>query len=141
MSSECEEQNGEVQIAHVQDYTTASDLSVFLRNFASENTTRRVNRRSFIPPAISLKSRMTYGPISADAALGLAEKMIQTFSLNPDQAAALVRIAQMMASSGSTEAVGEHQTPPITIIRGIRAVFPQPDRSSRSQAAYSNHVE
>lgn len=82
---------------------------------------------------------MMYGPVSADAALGLAEKMIQMFSLNPDQAAALVRIAQMMASSGSTEAVGEHQTPPITIIRGKGCL--SSTRSSRSQAAYSNHVE
>ncbi|NWR65059.1 ZGRF1 protein, partial [Bucorvus abyssinicus] len=88
-------------------------------NFSPENATRRVNRRKFVPPAISLKSRMTYGPVSADVALGLAEKMIQTFSLNPDQATALVRIAQMMASSGSTKPAGEHQTAPITIIRGV----------------------
>nr|XP_021138700.1 protein ZGRF1 isoform X9 [Columba livia] len=88
-------------------------------NFVSENATNRVNRRKFIPPAISLKRTMMYGPVSTEVATEIAEKMIQTFSLNPDQATSLMHIAQMMTSCENTKAVEEHQIFPITIIRGV----------------------
>ncbi|KFP11603.1 Uncharacterized protein C4orf21, partial [Egretta garzetta] len=88
-------------------------------NFDSENATRRVNKRKFIPPAISLKHTMMYGPVSTEVAMGLAKKMIQTFSLNPDQATSLIRIAQMMTSCENNKLVEEHQVFPITIIRGV----------------------
>ncbi|KFR03038.1 Uncharacterized protein C4orf21, partial [Nipponia nippon] len=88
-------------------------------DFDSENAAKRVNKRKFIPPAISLKCTMTYGPVSAEVALGLATKMIQTFSLNPDQATSLIQIAQMMTSRGNIKPVEEHQIFPITIIRGV----------------------
>ncbi|KAM6120158.1 LOW QUALITY PROTEIN: 5'-3' DNA helicase ZGRF1 [Pterocles gutturalis] len=89
-------------------------------NFDSENATNRVNRRKFIPPAVSLKKgTMMYGPVSTEVAMGLAEKMIQTFSLNPDQATSLIHIAQMMTSCENTKPVEEHQNSPITIIRGV----------------------
>ncbi|NXY48452.1 ZGRF1 protein, partial [Ceuthmochares aereus] len=88
-------------------------------NSDSENATNRVNRRKFIPPAMNLKPTMMHGPVSTEVAMGLAEKMIQTFSLNPDQATSLIQIAQMMTSSGNTKPVEEHQTFPITIIRGV----------------------
>ncbi|NWW50691.1 ZGRF1 protein, partial [Pedionomus torquatus] len=88
-------------------------------NFDSESTTKRVNRRKFIPPAISLKRTMMYGPVSTEVAMGLAEKMIQTFSLNLDQAASLIQIAQMMTSCGNTKPEEEQQIFPITIIHGV----------------------
>lgn len=62
---------------------------------------------------------MMYGPVSTEVATELAEKMIQTFSLNPDQATSLMQIAQMMTSCENTKPVEEHQIFPITIIRGI----------------------
>ncbi|KAK2519875.1 Zgrf1 [Columba guinea] len=88
-------------------------------NFVSENATNRVNRRKFIPPAISLKRTMMYGPVSTEVATEIAEKMIQTFSLNPDQATSLMHIAQMMTSCENTKPVEEHQIFPITIIREL----------------------
>ncbi|XP_075357355.1 5'-3' DNA helicase ZGRF1 isoform X3 [Mycteria americana] len=88
-------------------------------NFASENAANRVNKRKFIPPAISLKRTMMYGPVSSEVAMGLAKKMIQTYSLNPDQATSLIQIAQMMTSCENIKPVQEHQTFPITIIRGV----------------------
>ncbi|XP_074011107.1 5'-3' DNA helicase ZGRF1 [Numenius arquata] len=88
-------------------------------NFDSENTTKRVNRRKFIPPAISLKHKMMRGPVSTEVAMGLAKKMIQTFSLNPDQATSLIQIAQMMTSCGNIKPEEENQIFPITIIRGV----------------------
>lgn len=103
----------------MQCYTIPFDHCVFLRNFDSENATKRVNKRKFVPPAVSLKRTMMYGAVSTEAAMGLARKMIQTFSLNPDQATSLIRVAQMMASCENTKAVEEHQIFPITIIRGI----------------------
>ncbi|KGL95880.1 Uncharacterized protein C4orf21, partial [Charadrius vociferus] len=88
-------------------------------NFDSENASKRVNKRKFIPPAVSLKRTVMYGAVSTEAAMGLAKKMIQTFSLNPDQATSLLRVAQMMASCENTKAAQEHQIFPITIIRGV----------------------
>ncbi|XP_074894244.1 5'-3' DNA helicase ZGRF1 isoform X2 [Buteo buteo] len=88
-------------------------------NFDSKNATNRVNKRKFIPPAISLKRTMIYGPVSTEVAMGLAEKMIETFSLNPDQATSLIQIAQMMTSCENIKPAEEHQNFPITIIRGV----------------------
>ncbi|NWX67953.1 ZGRF1 protein, partial [Alca torda] len=89
------------------------------KNFDSENAMKRVNKRKFIPPAVSLKHTTMYGAVSAEVAMGLAEKMIQTFSLNPDQATSLVRIAQMMTSCDNAKPGEERQIFPITIIRGV----------------------
>ncbi|GAB0189434.1 protein ZGRF1 [Grus japonensis] len=88
-------------------------------NFDSENATKRVNKRKFTPPAISLKRTMMCGPVSAEVAMGLAKKMIQTFSLNPDQAASLIQIARMMTSRENSKPVDESHIFPITIIRGV----------------------
>ncbi|KAF4802746.1 protein ZGRF1 isoform X4 [Turdus rufiventris] len=87
-------------------------------NFNSENATKRVNRRKFTPPAMSLKCSMMSGPVSSEVAMGVAEEMIQRFSLNPDQAASLVHIAQMMTSCENPKPGEERQSFPITIIRG-----------------------
>ncbi|KGL83720.1 Uncharacterized protein C4orf21, partial [Tinamus guttatus] len=80
-------------------------------NSDSEKATKKVNKR-FIPPALNLKCTMMHGLVSPEIAMGLARKMIQTFSLNPDQAAALIQIAEMMTKA-------EQQIFPITIIRGV----------------------
>ncbi|XP_027758978.1 protein ZGRF1 isoform X2 [Empidonax traillii] len=88
-------------------------------NFRSRNAPKRVDRRKFTPPAMRLKSSVTAGPVSSEVATGLAEEMIQRFSLNPDQAASLLHIARMMSSCGSIAPEEEQQSPPITIIRGV----------------------
>ncbi|NXW54028.1 ZGRF1 protein, partial [Eurystomus gularis] len=88
-------------------------------NSDSENATTRVTKRKFIPPAVSLKRTMMSGPVNTEVAMGLAKEMIQTFSLNPDQATALIQIAQMMTSRENSKPVEEHQISPITIIRGV----------------------
>ncbi|NXV82115.1 ZGRF1 protein, partial [Atlantisia rogersi] len=87
-------------------------------NFHSEKASNRVSNRKFTPPAVSLKRTMLQGPASTEVAVGLAEKMIQMFSLNPDQAASLLQIARMMASH-EAKPVEEAHTFPITIIRGV----------------------
>ncbi|KAM4899714.1 5'-3' DNA helicase ZGRF1 [Sylvia borin] len=88
-------------------------------NFNSENATKRVNKRKFTPPAMSLKCSMMSGPVSSEVAMGVAEEMIQRFSLNPDQAASLIHIAQMMTSCENPRPGEEHQNFPITIIHGV----------------------
>ncbi|XP_032043116.1 protein ZGRF1 [Aythya fuligula] len=88
-------------------------------NLDSEKPAKRVNKRKFTPPAMSLERTMMHGPVSTEVAMGLAEKMIETFSLNPDQAASLVQIAQMMTSRENIKSVEEHPIFPITIIRGV----------------------
>ncbi|XP_032916670.1 protein ZGRF1 isoform X6 [Catharus ustulatus] len=88
-------------------------------NLNSEDATKRVNRRKFTPPAMSLKCSMMSGPVSSEVAMGVAEEMIQRFSLNPDQAASLLHIAQMMTSCENPKPGEEPQSFPITIIRGV----------------------
>ncbi|XP_061848194.1 protein ZGRF1 isoform X1 [Colius striatus] len=88
-------------------------------NFDSENATNRGYKRKFIPPAVSLKHTMMPGPVSAEVVMGLAKKMIQKFSLNPDQTTALIQIAHMMTSCENTKPVEGHRIFPVTIIRGV----------------------
>lgn len=100
-------------------HTYCFNCYISLRNLDSEKPAKRVNKRKFTPPAMSLERTMMHGPVSTEVAMGLAEKMIETFSLNPDQAASLVQIAQMMTSCENIKPVEEHPIFPITIIRGI----------------------
>ncbi|XP_066040901.1 5'-3' DNA helicase ZGRF1 isoform X2 [Chamaea fasciata] len=88
-------------------------------NFDSENARKRVNKRKFTPPAMSLKCSMMPGPVSSEVAMGVAEEMIQRFSLNPDQAASLIHVAQMITSCENPRPGEEHRSFPITIIRGV----------------------
>ncbi|XP_027529074.1 protein ZGRF1-like isoform X3 [Neopelma chrysocephalum] len=88
-------------------------------NRHSENAPKRVDKRKFIPPAMILKSSMRAGPVSSEVAMGLAKEMIQRFSLNLDQATSLIQIAGMMSSGGNITPEEEHQSFPITIIRGV----------------------
>lgn len=62
---------------------------------------------------------MMSGPVSSQVAMGVAEEMIQRFSLNPDQAASLIHVAQMMTCE-KPKGEEEHQSFPITIIRGTQ---------------------
>ncbi|XP_064567498.1 5'-3' DNA helicase ZGRF1 isoform X2 [Zonotrichia leucophrys gambelii] len=87
-------------------------------NFDSENATKRVNKRKFTPPAMSVKCSMMPGPVSSQVAMGVAEEMIQRFSLNPDQAASLIHVAQMITCE-KPKGGEQHQSIPITIIRGV----------------------
>ncbi|XP_041252764.1 protein ZGRF1 [Onychostruthus taczanowskii] len=87
-------------------------------NFNSENATKRANKRKFTPPAMSVKCSVMSGPVSSQVAMGVAGEMIQRFSLNADQAASLIHVAQMMTCEKPT-AGQEHQSSPITIIRGV----------------------
>lgn len=114
-----EHQNNEMQFIHMQYYNTAFVCYIFVRNRDSEKPSRRINRRKFIPPAMSVVRKKMYGSVSSEVAMQLAEKMILTFSLNPDQATSLIHIAQMMSSHENMKSAEEHQIFPITIIHGI----------------------
>ncbi|NXC47708.1 ZGRF1 protein, partial [Penelope pileata] len=110
-------------LRNMEEYFNPSTLPLvphlLKMNLDTEKPTRRINRRKFIPPAMSLEHTKMYGPVSTEVAMELAEKMILKFSLNPDQATSLIKIAQMMASHGNTKPVEEQQIFPITIIRGV----------------------
>ncbi|NWI11258.1 ZGRF1 protein, partial [Crypturellus soui] len=103
-------------LRNMEEYFNPSTLPLIpyllKMNSDSEKATKKVNKRRFIPPALNLKCTMMHGLVSPEIAMGLARKMIQTFSLNPDQAAALIQIAEMMT-------VVEQQIFPITLIRGV----------------------
>nr|XP_047922432.1 protein ZGRF1 isoform X9 [Anser cygnoides] len=110
-------------LRNMEEYFNPSTLPLIpyllKMNLDSEKPAKRANKRKFTPPAMSLERTMMHGPVSTEVAMGLAEKMIETFSLNPDQATSLVQIAQMMTSRENIKPVEEHQIFPITIIRGV----------------------
>lgn len=107
----------------MQYYSITFDHCIFLRNFDFENATNRVEKSKFTPPALSLKRTTADRLVSTEAAMGLAKKIIQTFSLNPDQATSLLHIAQMMTSCENTKPVQERQIFPITIICGTQQII------------------
>nr|XP_045371748.1 protein ZGRF1 isoform X5 [Camelus bactrianus] len=111
-------------LKNIQDYFNPATLPLtqYLLTMSSSTTesNKRVNKRKFIPPAfsnINTKSEL----LSLGATLQLASELIQAHKLNKDQATALIRIAQMMASHESMEEVTELgvHTLPITIIHGV----------------------
>ncbi|OXB68179.1 hypothetical protein ASZ78_012277 [Callipepla squamata] len=112
-----------ISLRNMEEYFNPSTLPLMpyllKMNLDSEKPTRRINKRKFIPPAMSLVHKKMYGSVSAEVAMELAEKMILTFSLNPDQATSLIHIAQMMASQENMKAVDGRQIFPITIIHGV----------------------
>lgn len=55
---------------------------------------------------------------SPEIVINLADKIIQAFQLNKDQAAAMMQIGAMMTSQEINTETGKHPTFPITIIHG-----------------------
>ncbi|XP_048797626.1 protein ZGRF1 isoform X3 [Lagopus muta] len=112
-----------ISLRNMEEYFNPSTLPLIpyllKMNRDSEKPSRRINRRKFIPPAMSVARKKMYGSVSSEVAMQLAEKMILTFSLNPDQATSLIHIAQMMSSHENMKSVEEYQIFPITIIHGV----------------------
>ncbi|XP_042668383.1 protein ZGRF1 isoform X2 [Centrocercus urophasianus] len=112
-----------ISLRNMEEYFNPSTLPLIpyllKMNRDSEKPSRRVNRRKFIPPAMSVARKKMYSSVSSEVAMQLAEKMILTFSLNPDQATSLIHIAQMMSSHENMKSVEEHQIFPITVIHGV----------------------
>ncbi|XP_061275340.1 protein ZGRF1 isoform X2 [Bos javanicus] len=111
-------------LKNIRDYFNPATLPLtqYLLTMSSSTTTsnKRVNKRKFIPPAFSNISTK-FELLSIEATLKLASELIQVHKLNKDQAAALIQIAQMMASRQSVEEAKELaiDTLPITIIHGV----------------------
>ncbi|XP_019377530.1 PREDICTED: protein ZGRF1 isoform X2 [Gavialis gangeticus] len=110
-------------LRNMQEYFNPNSLSILQcllkMPFNTEHANNRVNKRKFIPPALNTKCSMVWGLLSSKVTLALAEKMIQQFQLNMDQARALIQIAQMMSSPESSAEKEEQQVHPITIIHGV----------------------
>ncbi|XP_052498162.1 protein ZGRF1 [Budorcas taxicolor] len=111
-------------LKNIRDYFNPATLPLtqYLIAMSSSTTVnnKRVNKRKFIPPAFS-NINTKFELLSIEATLKLASELIQAHKLNKDQAAALIQIAQMMASRQSVEEAKELaiHTLPITIIHGV----------------------
>ncbi|KAL8206933.1 UNVERIFIED_CONTAM: Protein zgrf1 [Gekko kuhli] len=88
------------------------------RPFKKVSGSNKINRRKFKPPVLNTDT-MTCGLLSPEMIISLANKMIQTFQLNKDQATALLQIGNMMASYPIDKETGKQQPLPITIIHGV----------------------
>ncbi|KAM3831467.1 5'-3' DNA helicase ZGRF1 [Vipera latastei] len=90
-------------------------LSKSFKEFFPETKERK---QKFKPPALNtnaIKSEV----FSPEIVINLADKIIQAFQLNKDQAAAMMQIGAMMTSQEINTETGKHPTFPITIIHGV----------------------
>uniref|UniRef100_G3VY94 5'-3' DNA helicase ZGRF1 n=1 Tax=Sarcophilus harrisii TaxID=9305 RepID=G3VY94_SARHA len=85
----------------------------------TEYSNNRINKRKFIPPAFNRITNKNCELLSSEAALQLANEIIQIYKLNMDQATALIQITLMMASHENASDPQEQHTLPITIIHGV----------------------
>ncbi|XP_053108908.1 protein ZGRF1 isoform X2 [Hemicordylus capensis] len=88
------------------------------KSFGDVTSDNRVNKRKFKPPAFNTNT-VNCGLLSSEMVISLANKMIQTFQLNKDQAMALIQIGSMMTSQEVDSETGKQQALPITIIHGV----------------------
>ncbi|XP_069315279.1 5'-3' DNA helicase ZGRF1 isoform X2 [Eulemur rufifrons] len=111
-------------LKNIQDYFNPATLPLtqYLLTMSSPSafSHKRISQRRFIPPAFT-HTNTKFELLSLGPTLQLASEFIQEHKLNEDQATALVRIAQMMASQeGAEEGKGLQMHPlPITIIHGV----------------------
>ncbi|KAM4706627.1 5'-3' DNA helicase ZGRF1 [Discoglossus pictus] len=106
-------------LRNIQEHFNVATLPIMpylLKMCAEPEKMNKVGRGKFNPPSSSVKVSPKSKLPSCDLTLGLAVQMIQQFSLNEHQAAALVQIAQMMSASEEPQ---EQQTLPVTIIHGV----------------------
>ncbi|XP_077156695.1 5'-3' DNA helicase ZGRF1 isoform X9 [Paroedura picta] len=83
-----------------------------------ESSSNKVSKRKFKPPVLNTNA-VNCGLLSSETIISLANKMIQTFQLNKDQAMALLRIGNMMASYPTEKETGKQRPLPVTIIHGV----------------------
>ncbi|XP_036885348.1 protein ZGRF1-like [Sturnira hondurensis] len=111
-------------LKNIQDHFNPATLPLTQHLLAMSPSTavsnKRVGRRKFIPPAFSNTNTKCDLP-NLEAALQLANELIEAHKLNEDQATALTQIARMVVSHGRAEEdKGRHTcTLPITIIHGV----------------------
>ncbi|XP_066488441.1 5'-3' DNA helicase ZGRF1 [Tiliqua scincoides] len=82
------------------------------------SSSNRVSKRKFKPPALST-STINCGLLSPEMMITLANRMIETFQLNKDQAMALIQIGSMMTSGEIDAEKGKRESLPITVIHGV----------------------
>ncbi|XP_074131263.1 LOW QUALITY PROTEIN: 5'-3' DNA helicase ZGRF1 [Sminthopsis crassicaudata] len=85
----------------------------------TEYSNNRINKRKFIPPSFNRITNKNCELLSPEAALQLANEIIQIYKLNMDQATALIQITLMMVSHENASDPQEQHTVPITIIHGV----------------------
>ncbi|KAM4807718.1 5'-3' DNA helicase ZGRF1 [Rhinophrynus dorsalis] len=106
-------------LRNIQEHISPSTLPLMphlLHMHSEPGKPEKLSRGKFNPPSLISKVSLKCELPSYSFVLGLAKGMVQQFSLNEDQATALLQIAQMMSSA---EGSHKQQTLPITIIHGV----------------------
>ncbi|XP_027693343.1 protein ZGRF1 [Vombatus ursinus] len=110
-------------LRNLQEYFNPTTLPIIQHLLTTSSQTEhgnnRISKRKFIPPALNRSTNKSCEPLNPEAALRLANEMIQIYKLNMDQATALIQIAQMMASHENVNDLQEQHTIPITVIHGV----------------------
>ncbi|XP_044284828.1 protein ZGRF1 isoform X1 [Varanus komodoensis] len=88
------------------------------KSFKSISYSNRIKKQKFKSPASNTNTEDS-GVLSQESMIDLANKMIQTFHLNKDQAKALIEIGAMMTSKEIDTEMGKQQATPIKVIHGV----------------------
>ncbi|KAJ7327032.1 hypothetical protein JRQ81_016791 [Phrynocephalus forsythii] len=88
------------------------------KNFKDASSHSRGSKQKFKPPTLTTYTVIS-GNLSPEMIMNLANKMIQTFQLNNDQATALFQIGAMLTPQEVDTEVGKPHALPITIVHGV----------------------
>nr|XP_060635057.1 protein ZGRF1 isoform X2 [Anolis sagrei ordinatus] len=107
---------------NIDEYLSSSTLPILQHLLAKPrkniSLSNRAVKQKFKPPTLNTNTT-TSGVLSPEMMLNLANKMIQTFQLNHDQALALTQIGAMMTSQETDKEIGKQDALPITVIHGV----------------------
>ncbi|XP_060102897.1 protein ZGRF1 [Heteronotia binoei] len=109
-------------LRNIEEHFSSAALPIMqhllTRPFKEVSCSSKINKRKFKPPVLNTNT-MNCGLLSPEMTISLANKIIQTFQLNKDQAMALLQISNMMTSYPIDKETGEQQPLPITILHGV----------------------
>ncbi|XP_054846196.1 protein ZGRF1 [Eublepharis macularius] len=109
-------------LRNIEEHFNSATLPIMqhllTKPFKEVPCSNRGNKRKFKPPVLNTNT-INYGLLSPEMTISLANKLIQTFQLNKDQAMALLQIGSMMALHPMGKETGKQQPLPITVIHGV----------------------
>ncbi|XP_008110295.2 LOW QUALITY PROTEIN: 5'-3' DNA helicase ZGRF1 [Anolis carolinensis] len=109
-------------LRNIEEYLSSATLPILQHLLAKPckniSLSNRVVKQKFKPPTLNTNI-ITSGVLSPEIMINLANKMIQTFHLNNDQALALTQIAAMMTSQENDKEIGKQDALPINVIHGV----------------------
>ncbi|KAG8134510.1 hypothetical protein E2320_007622 [Naja naja] len=107
-------------LRNIQEHVSSITLPIMQHLLTKKEFFPKTKERKqkFKPPGLSTNA-IKSDAFSPEIVINLADKIIQAFQLNKDQATAMMQIGAMMTSQEINTETAKHLTFPITIIHGV----------------------